>query len=206
MSATTTAARAQALLDLIEADRAAKCAALDAAAVAQIAELRRGAHAVARARMRRAFEDERRLRRERVGAATAALETRRRAVAQARDATLLRAGWNVLRQSLVARWADPDARRTWIASTVAAAASALPHASWRIVHAPGLAPDERDALARDALTATGHAPALVADPGCAAGLSIAVEGTAFDATDRGLLSDRAEIEALLLDLMKGDKP
>jgi hypothetical protein len=206
MNTTPTEARAQALLDLVEADRAAKCAALEAAAAAQVTGLRRDAHASARARMRRAIEEERRMRRERVEAAEAALATRKRAVAQARDAALLEAGCAALPRALEARWANATARRAWIASTISEAASTLPRAPWRIVHAEGLLPDERDALAREVVSATGHAPSIVAEPGIAAGLSIAVGGTAIDATDRGLLSDRAEIEALLLDLIRGRAP
>ncbi len=201
MSEAATARQAQALLDLVEADRAAKCADLASAAEARVAQLCADAHAGARSRMRGAFEDERRLRAERLGAATAELETRRRAVAQARDAALLAAGWAALPEALAARWRDPTGRRAWIADAVAAARSTLPRAKWRIVHAPGMTDAERETLAAEVRAAAGCEPQIAEDTANPAGLAIAVEGTAIDATARGLLAARADSGARLLDLL-----
>jgi hypothetical protein len=192
----------QALLALVDADRAGKCDALLSEAREQAAALLAQAHTAARQRMREAFREERERRDERVAAARANLQTRRRLALQQRAAALLAAGWQRLPAELTRRWREPETRRAWVAGAIAAARELLPHAAWRITHAPDWPATERDELAVELIHALGAAPAFVADANIGAGLKIAATGSVIDSTLAGLLADRAEIGAKLLHLLE----
>jgi len=192
----------QALLALVDADRAGKCDALLSEAREQAAALLAQAHTAARQRMREAFREERERRDERVAAARANLQTRRRLALQQRAAALLAAGWQRLPAELTRRWREPETRRAWAAGAIAGARELLPHAAWRITHAPDWPATERDELAVELIRALGAAPAFVADANIGAGLKIAATGSVIDSTLAGLLADRAEIGAKLLHLLE----
>lgn len=192
----------QALLTLVEADRAKKCNAILDEARARVVALLAEAHADARRRMRAAFVEERARRDERVAAARANLQTRRRLASQRRASALLAEGWRKLPAELTRRWRDADARRQWVASVVAGARELLPRSGWRITHAPDWPAAERDALARELAGATGAAPEFVVDANAGAGLRIAAGGNVIDGTLAGLVADRAEIGARLLQLLE----
>ena len=196
------ARREQALLALVESDRARRCAAIRGEAEARITALLRDAHAEARARMRVAFGEERERRAARIAAAAANLQTRQRLARQQRAVTLLAAGWEALPDALMARWRDPAARRAWVAHAIAVARNALSSRDWRIVHAPSLPASERDALAREFAATLDATPAFVADPTLHIGLKIVAGDNVVDATGEGLLAERSEIGAQLLDLIE----
>jgi hypothetical protein len=188
----------QALLALVEADRAQKCAAILDDARARCAAMLAQAHADARARMRAAFAEERARRDLRIAAAQATLQTRLRLAGQHRSATFLAAGWQRLPSALAARWSAAETRRAWIAAVVAQARSALPNATLRIAHPPDWPRDERNALAASVAREFGSAPTLVPDPSITAGLRITAGANVVDGTREGLCADRAEIGARLL--------
>jgi len=192
------ASQTHALLDLVEADRARRCEAILGEARGRAAALLRQAHADARQRMREAFHEERARRVERVAAARANLQTRQRLGEQQRAAAFLAAGWQRLHEELLRRWRDPAARRAWVAHVSADARRLLPHAEWRITHAPGWPADERDEFAAELARALGTAPTFTADAAVGAGVRIAAMGNVIDGTLPGLLADRAEIGARLL--------
>jgi len=192
----------QALLALVEADRASKCDAILAEAQARAQALLDEAHAAARERIRAAFDEERARRDERVAAARANLQTRRRLALQHRAAALLAEGWRQLPEALVRRWRQPEARAAWVADVVAGARERLPRSAWRITHAPDWPDPEREALARELTAALDAAPELVLDPDARAGLRIAAAGNVIDGTLKGLTADRAEIGARLLQLLE----
>lgn len=192
----------QALLALVEADRARKCEAILAEARARAAALRGEAHADARQRMRAAFLEERARCGERVAAARANLQTRRRLALQRRAAALLAEGWRRLPDELLRRWREPGTREAWVASVAASAREVLPRCAWRITHAPGWPDAERDLLARDLLAALGAAPEFALDASAGAGLRITALGNVVDGTLAGLTADRAEIGAQLLQLLE----
>ncbi len=194
----------QALLDLVEADRARKCEAILGEAKARADALLLQAHAEARSRMREAFAEERQRRDGRIAAARANLQTRQRLAQQQRAAAFLAAGWQRLPAALLACWTDPAARRMWVDRVTNSARAVLPKRAWRIVHAADWPPAERDALARELGSALGTAPAFVSDPSLRAGLKIAADGNVIDGTQEGLLADRAEIGAMLLDELEGE--
>lgn len=194
--------RTQALLDLVETDRRAQCAAivgeadrLSAAAIGQ-------ARAEARLRVREAFVEERGRAQARVSAARAELQTRRRLHEQQQAAGWLAGAWQQLPQALRARWADGAARRQWVEAVLAEARRVLAPGGWRIVHAPGWPAPERQALAAR-LQAQAEANAdrqveFVEHAGLGAGLRIVAGRNVVDATLGGLLADREAIGARLL--------
>jgi hypothetical protein len=190
-----------ALLALVEAYRAGKCGAILAAARAEADAIVAQAHSAARTRMRTAFAEERERVATRVAAALANLETRRRIARQQRSAALLAAAWERLPAALFARWHDARDRRRWVNGVVGAAQRALPHAAWQVTHASGWPVDERDALAAELRAAPGVAVSFIEDPCVRCGLRIAAGHNVVDATQEGLLADRADIGARLLDLL-----
>ncbi len=197
----TLARKTDALLTIVEADRAGKCGTIMEAARTEAAALVADAHAAARARIRAAFAEERELVATRIAAAQANLETRRRIARQQRAAALLAAAWERLPAALAARWRDPGARRAWAVSVAADAQRVLPHRAWRITHAPDWPATERDVFAAELLTAHGIAASFDEDPTARCGLKIAADHNVVDGTQDGLLADRAEIGAQLLALL-----
>jgi hypothetical protein len=201
MDAMTIERREQTLLALVESDRARRCDAIRNEARARAAAVLREAHATARLRMRAAFSEERERRAARVAAAAANLQTRQRLAQQQRAAALLATGLQALPGVLAARWRDSEARRAWIAHAIAMARAALPRQGWRIVHPADWPAQEQAQLARELDAALAAAPEFVVEPTLRAGLRIVADGNVVDATDDGLLADRGEVGAQLLDLI-----
>jgi hypothetical protein len=194
--------RTQALLDLIEADRAKQCAQILGEARQRAAALRAQARADALARLRQVFAEQRVLRQQRIAAAHARLATRRRLHAQQRHAALLRLAWERLPDELLALWRQPAGRGAWVAHTLASARARMPQGPWRIVHAPDWPPAERQTCLAEA----GATPAFEVDPAIVAGLKIVAQGNVVDGTLAGLLADRAEFESRALRLLEEAAP
>jgi hypothetical protein len=188
----------RALLDLIETDRARRCAQLLDEANARAAAGLSQAHAEARARMRQAFAEQRQRRHDRLAEAQARLATQRRLHAQRRHAALLQRAWQQLPTALLARWQQADGRAAWVAHVLASAHTRLPRGAWRIVHAPDWPPAEQQAHVPALADAAGSPPHFEADAAIRAGLKVVANGNVIDGTQEGLLADRAAIEALLL--------
>jgi hypothetical protein len=190
--------QAQALLDLVEADRARQVAAILGGAQGRAVTLRAQAHADARKRMREAFVEQRTLHRERIAAAMARLATQRRLHEQQRTAALLQRAWERLPGELLQCWHDPAARAGWVAKVIAAAKTRMPRGPWHIVHAPDWPVAEQQAL-RPMLPLEPHtAPVFEPDAQIRAGLKVAAAGNLIDGTLGGLLADRGELESRLL--------
>lgn len=190
--------RTQALLDLVEEDRRAQCAAILAAAEQQAAAALALARAAARERVREAFTEERARQQARVAAVRAELQTRRRLHEQQQAAAWLATAWQRLPQALQARWAEGTARREWVDAAVAEARRVLAPGSWGLLHAPGWPADERQTLAARLQAECGTNAAFTEHAGLGAGLRIVADRNVVDATLRGLLADRAAIGAGLL--------
>ncbi len=197
-SATLIEQQARALLGLIETDRASKCAQILGEANGRAAAVRTQARADARARMRRAFEEQRQLQRERIAAAQARLATHRRLHEQQRTAALLRLAWEQLPAELLALWRQPDSRASWVAHVLASARAHMTKGHWHVVHAPDWPAAERQALTQALTAETGEPPRFEADAEVPAGLKVVAGGNVIDGTLAGLLADRAEFEARLL--------
>jgi hypothetical protein len=190
--------QAQALLDLVEADRARQVAAILDEARGRAATLRSQAHAEARKRMREAFAEQRALHRERLAAAQARLATQRRLHEQQRTAALLQRAWGRLPGELVQLWRAPASRAAWVAMVTAAARARMARGPWRIVHAPDWPVAEQRALRAAWSVGPDAAPAFEADAQIRAGLKVAAGGNLIDGTLDGLLADRRDIESRLL--------
>ncbi len=196
--------RMQALIDLVSADRARRCDAILGEARARAAETLATSRQQARQHLRDTFDEERRRLAAGVGAAQARLDTHRRLREQRRAAELLAAGLARLPAALCDRWQQPAARNAWIDVVVAEARAALPRGAWRIAHAPGLTDDERHAIAAALAPTCGTPPEFVADEALRAGMKIAAGGDVVDATLAGLVADRVEIGARLLEHLDCD--
>jgi len=187
-----------ALLELIEADRAARCAQILNEARGRAAALRAQAQADALARVRQAFGEQRLRRNERIAAAQARLATQRRLHEQQRSAALLRLAWEQLPGELLAFWQKADSRAAWVAQVLASARERMPGRAWRVLHAPDWPAAERQAT----LAGLDPATQFEADPAITAGLRVAAAGNVIDGTLAGLLAERAEFEARLLRLLE----
>lgn len=194
----TVRTRMQALLDMVESDRQARCQALLDQARAEAATLLAQARVQARTQMRETFADERQRARSRIAAAEAELQTRRRKHAQRRVEALLARAWQRLPGVLRQRWHDDVARARWVRMAFDAARAALPPGTWTVVHGPDWPAPEREALAEQCREAVGAAPRFVIDERIDAGLCIGTEGSMVDATLAGLLADRSEIGGRLI--------
>jgi vacuolar-type H+-ATPase subunit H len=188
----------EALLALVDADRARKCDAILGEARERAGALLREAHEEARNRMRQMFAEERERRARRVASANARLQTRRRVAEQQRAAAYIAAAWQRMPAELLRRWRSEDARTAWVAHAVAAARAVLPRVAWRIAHDPGWPAEERERLTQELVRTIGAAPRFVSDERIRAGLKIAVEGNVVDGTLEGLLAERSEIGSRLL--------
>jgi hypothetical protein len=190
-----------ALLELVESDRAAQVLRFEAQSRERVRALLVAARHAARERVRAALVPERRRLREQGLALDARLATQRRLAGQRRLRERLDEAWRRLPESLASRWADTVARARWTAQALAAAAGSLGRGPARVNHAPGWPAPERDAFAR-ALEARGLGPVTFEeDAGAHAGLAVRAGGNLVDATAAGLVADRAAIDARLADAL-----
>ena len=194
--------QAQALLDLVAADRAQRCDAIVAAARERARAIVKQAHADARRRMHAAFREERERHDARVRAARANLQTRRRHALQRRANAMLAAAWIRLPEALARRWQAAPTRRAWVAAVATNARAMLPRCTWRIAHAPDWPPAERDALLAELAASLGTAPICEIAETIRAGLRISGDGNVIDGTLEGFLADRSEIGSKLLQLLE----
>jgi hypothetical protein len=194
----TLRSRTQALLDLVEQERAAQCGAILDEARSQAAVLQARTRAESRAAVHQALAEERSRTRAAIAAAQAELHTRQRLHAQRRVEALLALGWRRLPEALRTRWDDATSRSQWTEHALALARALLPHTGWVIAHGDGWPEPERDALA----ARLDPAPRFTLDARIDAGLRIAAGGNVVDATLAGLLADRDEIGARLVGLLE----
>ena len=193
----TLESRTRALLDLVEADRGRRCGEILERARGQAAAIAAQARAEATARVRAAFAEERHRLASRLTEAQARLATHRRLRKQHVAAQFVEAARDALPKALCERWQRADARSAWVARAVAEARAALPAGGWRITHAPGLTDEDKNAVRADAQ--------FEVDAGMRAGLTIAAGGNVVDGSLAGLLADRLEIGARLLDRLEAQE-
>lgn len=198
---TDTLERARAaLLEVVAADREARCRAILAPAEdAVAARVAAGLQATRRA-LRQALAGEREALRARLDAAQAQRDAARRRRLQRLAQAAADEGWALLASALGQRWQTPESRQRWMAAALEVARARLPPGGWCIRHPPGLAVAETEAL-RQSLAAQG-----VSDVRCeaaadiAAGIEIRVGDARLDATVDGLLADRATVAGRLVHL------
>lgn len=187
-----------AMLDLIESNRARLCDQILGEANARAQALRSQASAGARTRMRQAFDEQRQRRRERLAAAEARLANRRRLHEQQRLAAALRLASEQLPSELKALWQQSETRASWVRAVLAAAGLRLTEGPWHIAHAADWSEDERERLVMTCGNTPATPPRFEVDPKITAGLKIVSNRNVLDGTIEGLLSDGADFEARLL--------
>jgi hypothetical protein len=192
--------RTAALLQVVDAYRARRCAELIEAATGQARTLVRDALRTARGRVHTAIEEQRKRIAAEIGAAEARLATERRLRAQRSATATLAQAWEALRAALLARWRNTSTRARWVDAHLARALAALPRTAWQIRHPPDWPQAERDAVVAR-LAAHGIAAEPIADASIAAGLRVRAGNNALDFTLDGLLAERAALEGRLLQLL-----
>jgi hypothetical protein len=197
--------RVAALIALVEAERATRCADALQSAHRQSSALLAGARRGARARVRAALAEERAAFAARVASAEARLATTRRMAQQRHLKLLAAAGWKRLPGALAARWGDAEARRAWIDAALDAALAVLPAGTWELSGPPSWAAAERSsAVAR--LAARAIDAAATTDESIRAGIRVRSGKAVLDATLAGLLADRLLIEGRLLEFFQESRP
>lgn len=188
----STSVQEQALLDLIDADCRRRCEEIRDSARRQSADLLREAHLHARQRLRRVLNDARDRARQRVAAALAQRQTRERLAQQNCASEILKQALQRLPAALTQRWQQAGSRSRWVAMALSQANRCLPAGPWRIEHAEGMRVEDLTG------TGTGASHHLQLDPRLVAGLRIFGNGNCVDASLSGLLSDRDNLAAALL--------
>jgi len=189
-----------ALLAVIEEDRARRCEAIEAEARQQAAELLGEARFAARVRVREALAIERRRLRDGLAAIDASLATEVRLHDQRGFRALLDRTWDRLPNMLAVRWADAGLRSEWAQHIVASARAVLPVGAWTLVHGPGWPPAEREHLA-ESLERLGIAATFLERSGFGPGLEVRCHGNRVDGTAAGLTADPGEVGARLLECL-----
>lgn len=192
----------QALMAVVEADRARRVDAILGEADARARAILKEARVRARREVRDAFVATRLRAAERLVALRARLATARRLNEQRRVAGILAAEWASLSDALHARWQRPETRRRWARNAARAALGRLPRSRWRIEHPPDWPDAERVALAAELAGELDAAPSFATDARIRAGLRIHAGHNVVDATFGGLLADRVSIGARLLALTR----
>lgn len=203
--------RTAALLDVVQAYRDERCAALLEPARAQARALVAGALREARRRVRTAIGEERRRMAIVLTAAQAQLATERRLTLQRRAATHLTHGWAALRVGLQAQWDSAPARALWIAAQLSRVRTALQLTQdaaradadpWVLVCPVGWATAERERVAATLLVHGAHGVHIIDDPQLTAGFRVQAGHNVLDATLDGLLADREAVQGRLLQLIE----
>ena len=114
--------------------------------------------------------------------------------------------WQTLQPGLQARWQQPEYRRQWLAKILATATAVLPAGDWLIEHPADFSTEEQQQLLEQAQKQAGAKPDISSAPDLTAGIRISADGATVDGSLRGLLSDRTELEALLLASTSGSGP
>ena len=188
----------RALLDLVEAHRAARCEELLSAARAEGRVIRNVAYQEARTRLREALAQERVRAAREIALAQAQFNTRVRQHRQREATVLLREGVNRLPVELARRWRDPLARARWAEAILVHAAALLAEGPWEVRHPPDWPVAERERAAQALAPSLRGAVRFTPDPAIRAGLRVHAGHNVVDGSAAGLLVDRAAIEARLL--------
>lgn len=131
-------AQVRAMLEGIRQDLESRRKEMLAEAEGQARSLRRAARRQARTRVSQAVAEEREQRDRSLQKASAALASRIRRKQQDLDKEHLELGHEALREALIERWSDPDARASWAAALLLQAAALLPNSTWVIEYPASL--------------------------------------------------------------------
>ncbi len=198
-------AQVNALEEVVESSRDARCRQLLEDAQRSAEETVKRSHRDNRARMRTAIEEQRKHMEETLAATRARLATRTRQRMQQADMKRLDHAWARLGEALLERWQDADSRRQWILGLVEEALAHLPGDPWRIEYPQDFDPAELASITERIAQHCGGEPAdFVAREDARAGLRIVAGGACVDGTVEGLLTDRNRVEAELLAMLRAN--
>ena len=186
----------RAMLEGIEEDLNRRREALLEDARQQARSLLRNARRQARARMSQAVAEERDERDRSLQRAGAALASRIRRKRQALDKEQLVLGHESLRQALIERWNDADARSEWASTLLAEATALLSKSGWQIEFPAALDPEE----ARRILESPGSDESVELTPAAdiKAGFRLRRDDAQLDMSVTGLLAQVDEMAGELL--------
>ena len=187
-----------ALLEAVARDRDARCKALADEARARSNALLADARAHARRAVAEAVASERRRDREADRLLHARIDTHHRLQQQRTQKRQLERAWAQMRNALLARWRDPEGRRTWIEAALKRAGLVLQADHWTIAHPTDWPRDERSRIHDWLHDRAGVNVTFEAEEAIPAGLCVRRDQACFDATVDGLLAARHRIEAELL--------
>ncbi|MBF0370135.1 MAG: hypothetical protein HQL52_11830 [Magnetococcales bacterium] len=203
--------RLTAMLDLVEAERVARCEEILAEARQEAAQITRAAHREARDRMHKVVREERERESRALKSARAQQETEFRQHRLQVANTLIKKGRVLLGTELQRRWEDPRARGRWVGHLVKQATTHLPPGPWRVRHPQGwesgelrrggAVGDNKDGGER-VTQEVGETTRFEVDATLSAGLCICSGGTCIDGSAEGLQADRGAIDARLLALLE----
>ena len=189
-------AQIRAMLEGIEQDLDARREEMLSEAQSQARGLLRNARRQARARVSQAVAEERDHRDRSLQRAGAALASRIRRKQQDLDREQLELGHEKLRQALLERWKNPDARKAWAEALLAEAVRLLGNITWTIEYPAGMDEKEADKLLRP--PGSGANVSLAANEDLEAGFRLRHDNACLDMSVRGLLAQVDEMAGELL--------
>lgn len=189
----------EALRRLIRESAETQCRDIEQQTRTEARDLLRRARREARERVHQAIQHERQQHTQRLDHERAALESHERQQLLETTRRTLGRAWQELEGMLGALWQAHECRAEWIRSLFEQALERLPAGHWHIEH-PLPFPEEIDSdWQRRLRQHCGQEPEWIARADISAGLRIRVGGVHLDATLDGLLADRSQLEARLLD-------
>lgn len=194
------------LRTVVERYSQSRCEASLGEARAQAAALFKEAYHEARQRLRQAMAEERHKAQEAIATAQARAHTAKRLHQQSSARALLDEGWKRLRDELIRRWRDPQARHAWVEGLMREALAVLPGENWQIHHSTDWPAAEREVLKAKLAEQLKTPPVFGPDPAVGAGLRITAGPNVLDGTMEGILADRPALEARLLHYLEETRP
>jgi hypothetical protein len=187
-----------ALLELLEQSRSARCREVLEQATVQCADIRQRARQLARERVSKAAREERQRMEHELRMVEAEINTERRRRERARDLALIAAGRQLLGDALAARWRDAAGRRDWTETALGDASAVLLDRAWTLEH-PADWPQAEGAHAAT-FAQERYGATLQPEPadGLEIGLRVKSEGALVDMSIAGLMASERSIEGELL--------
>jgi len=193
----------QTLRDALRHQQESRCREIVAGAEREARQAIRDSRVKLRERQRQAVHEERRRREHELQSARSRVETIERRRAFARHEQVLQSAWPLLLDALAERWSNREQRLAWCDMIASEAAATLTATDWVVEHPPGWAKEDRDALVQCLQRLGIASPRFVACEDITGGLRIRTGNSCLDGTPDGLLSERRNVEALLLAAWEG---
>jgi hypothetical protein len=184
----------RAMLEGIEKDLNVRREQMRSEARKQARSLLKGVRRQCRVRVAQAVAEERAHRDRSLQKASAALASRVRRRQQALDRRHLIEGYDRLREALIERWRDPDARSHWARTLVEDASAVLSNSTWRIEYPASLPAEDANRLFEE----TGRDLELVPADDLEAGFRLQHDYAQLDMSVDGLLAQVDEMAGELL--------